>query len=248
MANPQLEDGRTEFANELVDALCKVNLSAYETRVYWFIARKTYGYHQKTDRIPYTQYEKGTGIDRRHIARAITSLKNKNMITVTGLGYALEYGIQKDYDLWKIDTGLGNKIITSIGNESLPQQATILKTESLPIQGELTPKEATKSLPKEATSKAIKHISKANNILPEWLDRKTWEAFLEMRTAKKAKPTNYAIDLIIRDLAKWREDGEDPQVILEESIKRGWTGVFSLKNKIGGTQNATKSAPDPRKW
>jgi phage replication O-like protein O len=240
MANPQLEDGKTEIANDTAEALAKTHFSPAESKVLWAILRKTYGWHKKADRISYSQFEELTGMNRWHIGPAIKRLVSRHIITVSGTGYLLEYGLQKDFDKWKI--------VTENGNESLPKTVTKDKDESLPILEKSLPKTVTKSLPISVNTKAINTITKTNNILPEWLDRKTWDAFLEMRNVKKAKPTNYAIELIIKDLAKWRADGEDPQAILEESIKRGWTGVFSLKNKIGGTQNATKSAPDPRKW
>ena len=37
MASPQKEHGYTPIANEIVEALMKINLSACESRVLWFI-------------------------------------------------------------------------------------------------------------------------------------------------------------------------------------------------------------------
>ena len=51
MANPQLENGYTKVANEILDALVKIRLSPNESRLLWFIIHKTYGWHKKTDRI-----------------------------------------------------------------------------------------------------------------------------------------------------------------------------------------------------
>ena len=45
MASPQLEDGFTRVANELLEALAKLKLCAYETKVLIFIIRKTYGWN-----------------------------------------------------------------------------------------------------------------------------------------------------------------------------------------------------------
>ena len=246
MARPQLEDGLTPIANELIDALCKINLSAYESRVLWFIIRKTYGYRKKVDRISFSQYTEGTGIDRRHIGRVLNSLKRKNIILCSGAGYLLEYGIQKDYDQWKIDTNLGNDFDTHSGNDLTPKEATIdqkkslpIQGESLPIQGDLTPKEATKSLPKEANTIANsilqKHITKASPTIPLWINPNIWNAFLEMRKKMKAPPTDFAITCLIKDLTKFKASGDDPNAVLEQSITNNWKGVFFLKNK--GTGN-----------
>ena len=49
MASPQIEDGYTKIANELLEAISKVNLSSYEFRVIMAIIRKTYGFNKKSD-------------------------------------------------------------------------------------------------------------------------------------------------------------------------------------------------------
>ena len=252
MANPQLENGRTEFANELVDALCRVNLSAYENRVLWFIARKTYGYHKKIDRIPYSQFENGTGIDHRHIGRAISSLKKKNMITVNGTGYALEYGIQKDYDSWKINTKAGIDLTPKEAPIS-KDDLTPIQGDLTPIQGDLTPKEAPNSVPKEAHSKAIKqdqkHITKANYVfvLPEWVNKELWENFVAMRSKVKNSPlTEYGKHLLVLDLEKLKDNGNDPDTVIGESIKRGWKGFFALKEERRGVYYGTNAAYKPQ--
>jgi len=41
MANPQIENGYLKIAHEIAQALARVNLSAYESRVLWVIWRKT---------------------------------------------------------------------------------------------------------------------------------------------------------------------------------------------------------------
>ena len=58
MANPQAENGYTPIANEIVEALYRVNLSAYESRVLWYLCRKIYGWSKKTDWIALSQFSK----------------------------------------------------------------------------------------------------------------------------------------------------------------------------------------------
>lgn len=146
--SPQLEDGYTTIANEIIEALARINLSAYEQRVMMAIFRKTYGWHKKQDRISYSQFEELTGLNRRHVGRAIRSLQSRLIITTTGNGYRLRYGLQKDYSKWG-----------GIRDQSLPQSVTIepivtsTGTHSLP-------KEATKSLPKSVTTKERKKLNK----------------------------------------------------------------------------------------
>jgi phage replication O-like protein O len=188
--SPQLEDGLTPIANELVEAFCTINLSAYEHRILWFIIRKTYGFHKKTDRISYSQFEDGTGIDRRHVCRILSGLKKRHIIICSGAGYALEYGIQKDYDLWinhkNIDTSSGAEIDTAIGADLTPKEATIdttnltpIQDKLTPIQGDLTPKEATNLTPKEAHTKERKILTKDTTKDSNAQEKKSFEEYKE---------------------------------------------------------------------
>lgn len=101
MASPQLESGYTRIANEILEALSKVNLSPYESRTLWFLLRKTYGWKKKKDWIALSQFSKGLGLDRRHVHRALKSLSSKQM-TVIGRDDRNHptYGFQKDYSKW----------------------------------------------------------------------------------------------------------------------------------------------------
>ncbi len=163
MARPQVEDGHVKVANELAEALARVNLSAYQSRIVWCVFRKTYGWNKKTDRISYSQFEETTHLNRRHIGRTLRVLIARKIITCQGDGQVLEYGIQKDYDQWA-------KPVQPLPKEAIaPPDSTIAcigNSELLPVEGEplpkeaiaLLPKEATKPLPKEANTKDKSNI------------------------------------------------------------------------------------------
>ncbi len=160
MARPQLEDGHTKIANDIMDALMQTNFSPYEHRVLDCILRKTYGWNKKTDRISYSQFQAATGIDHRHIGRTLASLKDRQIIICVGQGYSLEYGLQKDYELW-------DKNDTSSGTELTPVQALIdgkvltpAEDNLTPAEDNLTPVQAPNLTPVQAHTKAIKHIQK----------------------------------------------------------------------------------------
>jgi len=69
--------------------------------------------------------------------------------------------------------------------------------------------------------------------LPEWIDLVTWDAFLEVRKKKKAPNTPHALSLIVKELERLKAAHFNPQEILNQSIMRGWTGVFPIKNQGG---------------
>lgn len=100
-ASPQVEDGHIKIANEIGEVLAKTNLSAYETRILWVIWRKTYGWHKKADQISVTQFQRLTGLHRRHVQRTIKRLMERNIIASTGYSRITTYQFQKDYTKWK---------------------------------------------------------------------------------------------------------------------------------------------------
>lgn len=65
--------------------------------------------------------------------------------------------------------------------------------------------------------------------IPDWMPTGQWEAYLEMRKAKGAKPTPHAIGLLIAKLDRWRASGHDPGAILDNSTENNWTGLFEPK-------------------
>lgn len=104
MASPQVENGYTKVANEILEQVYKTNLSAYESRVLWFVIRKTYGWDKRTDRLSVSQIANGTDLDRGNAGKALRKLKSRNMILTEGD----QIGFQKDHEKWgcvSADTG-----------------------------------------------------------------------------------------------------------------------------------------------
>lgn len=79
------------------------------------------------------------------------------------------------------------------------------------------------------------------NGLPPWLDAGLWAAFAEMRKKKRAPLTSRAQELLLRDLEKWRQERHDPNAIVEQSIKRGWQGLFLVKDFNANSGYPTKA-------
>jgi phage replication O-like protein O len=102
MANPQLENGHLELANEIIDSLAGIRISGTEWQVLWVILRKTYGWHKKLDVIPLSQFCAMTGLSKPHVIRSVKKLLDKRVIIVfrNGNGTAA-YGFNKDFDKWK---------------------------------------------------------------------------------------------------------------------------------------------------
>ncbi|KKK46857.1 hypothetical protein LCGC14_3161050 [marine sediment metagenome] len=67
-------------------------------------------------------------------------------------------------------------------------------------------------------------------IIPNWIPKKTWDTFLEMRKKIKAPMTDQAIKLAINKLEKLKEEGYESEDVLNESILNNWKGLFPIKN------------------
>ena len=65
-------------------------------------------------------------------------------------------------------------------------------------------------------------------ILPDWLDSQIWENFKAYRK-KSRKPL--IEETVLKKLAKYHADGQDPNEIIEQTIANGWTGLFPVQKQ-----------------
>lgn len=72
--------------------------------------------------------------------------------------------------------------------------------------------------------------------LPAWMPLETWTSFLGTR--KKVTP--HASKLLVSQLEKLKEGGDDPKEVLEQSIMNGWKGLFPLKRANGNGSGLRK--------
>lgn len=83
-------------------------------------------------------------------------------------------------------------------------------------------------------------------VLPDWIDAGVWSDYCEMRARLKKPLTERAKQLVIGDLEKLKEAGDNPNDVLNQSVKNSWQGVFALKQKTNQYQN-NKPTPMPSK-
>lgn len=77
-------------------------------------------------------------------------------------------------------------------------------------------------------------------VVPQWVPRESWAAFVHMRQTIKAPLTALAAKLIITELTKISgPTGADAGAILELSARNNWKDVYALKNRPGGTASPT---------
>jgi len=106
VANPQIEEGYTKIANELLDVLIQADLLGAELQVCFFVIRKTYGFNKIQDEISLTQFEKALRKTRPTIVKALRNLQLVNILKLVKRGNSKTssniYMLNKDYDTWKL--------------------------------------------------------------------------------------------------------------------------------------------------
>jgi phage replication O-like protein O len=102
MANPQIEDGHVDLANEIIEALAKIRISGEEMQCLWVIFRKTYGWHKKEDHIALSQFSEMTSLKKPAICRALSKLLSKKIIIIIKNDNRItSYGFNKDFEQWQ---------------------------------------------------------------------------------------------------------------------------------------------------
>jgi len=102
VGNPQLENGYTKIANEILENLAKIRIPGEAMQMFLFIIRKTYGYHKKSDGIATSQIMLGTCLSRQGVERGRHLLRRMNLISTLkkdGTNY-LTYSVNKNYKSW----------------------------------------------------------------------------------------------------------------------------------------------------
>ncbi len=111
MANPQTENGYTRIAHEVLEALYKINLCSYETRILMYILRNTWGRQRKMGEFSLPLIAKDTGMERGSVGRSIRSLVSQNIVMADNGAY----GFQKDHEKWCLVSrkrrGVSNKTL-----------------------------------------------------------------------------------------------------------------------------------------
>jgi phage replication O-like protein O len=135
MASPQKENGYTAIANQIMDKLCMTRIPGEARQVLDFIIRKTYGFNKTEDAIALSQFVNGTGLKKTTVIKALSKLRDMNIITQMGYKVANKYSFNKDFDKWiplPKKVTLPNRVITvtNMGHNRNPKrdiQKTVTK-------------------------------------------------------------------------------------------------------------------------
>tara|TARA_B110000196_G_scaffold314021_1_gene321613 strand:- start:38 stop:1054 length:1017 start_codon:yes stop_codon:yes gene_type:complete len=107
-----LNNGYTRIANELIEQLCRVDLSGRQFRVVNAIIRKTYGYQKKRDWITASQIAEEMEYDgaTTNINADIRTLRNRNILFLDGR----KIGVNTSLSDWVMTKNPRSKTITKV--------------------------------------------------------------------------------------------------------------------------------------
>ena len=140
--SPQLENGYTRIANDLLDAMVAAGLTARQWAVSMAIVRKTYGFNKKQDDIGLGQLAAMTGIDKAHLSRTVRELADLKILTRTVGTHGHNLGINKNFGQW----GLPKE-------QPVAESATRCQKSNPPVAESATPPVAKRATTKDNPSK-----------------------------------------------------------------------------------------------
>jgi phage replication O-like protein O len=168
---PEIDDGHTKIANELLDAIIATDFSKRQYKILLFIMRKTYGWNKAEDDISRSQIVDATQLKNPNVTTAIQELISMNVLIVTNGNHAKRYKINKYYDTWRIP-------------EIKPVIKTITVIETITESYQNDKKPLSKRYPQKTTPKDN------TNIYVECLN------YLNEKSKKKFKPVKANLDFI----------------------------------------------------
>jgi phage replication O-like protein O len=122
-------------------------------QIVWCVVRKTYGFHKKEDHIALTQIVEMTGLKKPNAQRAITKLKDKNLLVIKKDNHIGNvYQLNKNIDNWvRLAKKITDKVV--IKKDKLRASKKITKqTSILRHTKELIYKDNTKDIESEAVA------------------------------------------------------------------------------------------------
>ncbi|WP_306009365.1 replication protein [Bacillus sp. MMSF_3328] len=242
MASPQLKNGFTRIANEILLQIMRVNLNGTQFRIVMAIWRYTYGYKgRKEYEMPISLIASLINASRSQVNRELSDLIERKIISSNGIGPSggRILGFNKDYEKWDSETS---------GAPAATKKAPAPKQPKKPAKPLKYDEENSyykmavyfhKRVAATAKESGVEHLIKRAN-LQTWADdfRKLIE--IDRVTKKKAKEV---MDWVTKD-DFWKTNVLSARKLREKFSELAIKMTASQKPKQ--RQQAPLQQPDPR--
>jgi phage replication O-like protein O len=203
--------------NELADKLITYEMTKAEHRVLWMFFRFCYGWGNSTCDLRWTDMKDITGLSRATLSRAINGLKERNILRSfkDGTKVNITYKINSKINTWE-------PIIP-------PKKRFQKRNDKVP---NLELKSSTNGITPIKDIKDKRQGGSSKFETPDWLDKNVWLEFKKYRQKGKGKFTPYAQKLAVKKLSTFRDAGNNPTDVLNQTMLNGWTGLYEIKKEI----------------
>ncbi len=157
----------TMIPNEFLEAVCRVNLSEYQSRIFWFLVRKTLGYRKDWDWISLGQFQVGTHLDRSNIHRTLKGLEARNMVGTDRTNPKKpRYQVNQDISTWVLSPETTG--VVSSDNRVLSPATTEVLSPETDTKETLTKETLTKEIrPKKTNSEGPSGLARLLGLFPK---------------------------------------------------------------------------------
>lgn len=249
MANPQLENGYTKIANELLEALCRIRISGEARQVLDAILRKTYGFNKIEDRVALSQICLLTGLKKQVVCRSLNKLSSMNLVIKKDTDLGNVYRFNKDFDQWK---PLSKKItVLNIDNAGVLNNvkggySKKRHTKETNTKDNTTKERADKSASKVTFNPLGGEVLKAFEVVDP--KNKTYYNNTTQRKACDYLISEYGLDEVLKRilvLPKTNKQPFFPKVNSPNDLKEKWVNLNdSVERYRTEKKKITKSTPN----
>jgi len=239
-AGPQVENGYTKIANELLDAVLQFGFSKRQMAVLFAIVRKTYGFNKTEDDMTVTQLAQVSGLARQNASSALSELESIGAVSKRDGHYGYVLKINKNYQTWGASKRDASKRCASKQDGGrIKARRSASQNDAEGVSKRCTQKTTPKDNSKRQSPKETRAPRPAG--LPQCVGDELWGDFVEHRRKIKKPMTDKAAEMVATKLQRFQANGHDPRLSLEDSIASGWTGVFEPKGGPRRTAAASES-------
>lgn len=159
---PQIEDGFTRIANELLEAIILFKFSERQYKILFALIRKTYGFNKTNDEISLSQLSTVCNLPVNHVSTVISQLVSINVVIKSQGKYANNLKINKLYDTWGLHNMECHKVECQVVELQVKDNGVtslgVLPFPTMEVQN-TTPKDNTK----EISIDCLNHLNKTSN-------------------------------------------------------------------------------------
>ncbi|ELY3415916.1 replication protein [Cronobacter sakazakii] len=229
-----LDDGYARLSNMLLAEYAGADLTKRQFKVLLAILRKTYGWNKPMDRVTDAQIAEIAKLPVKRCNEAKLELVRMGVIKQQGGMFGPNPNVYE----WNIPRNEGKS----------PKMGDIPQTEGK------SPKTGNKKSLKMRVSNPSKQGNTKDTIqntknntpltpqggkarfnpldvdLPDWLDPAVWREWVQYRAeSKKPIKSMLTVTKAIKLLSQFRDSGDNPVEVINQSIANGWQGLFRVK-------------------